>query len=146
MKPDRRDPRDLPTWANMSQAERRELLSQAVELIAQGRALPDEMVRILPREALELLGEVIEHYQKSGLAGPNHTTTERLKAIVQMMKNRGAPRAASKSADDFLLSLGPDVSTPVLANEAALVRQSEAMGAGAMERQAAALANPMVNV
>lgn len=141
------DPRDLPTWANMSNAERKELLAQAIELIAQGRALPDEMQRILPPEALELLGEVIQHYMKSGLAGPNHTTTDRLKAIVSMMKNRGAPAAnKTPSNDDFLLGLGPDVSRPILAAESALIRQSEAMGADAMERQSAALANPMVSL
>ena len=117
-----------------------------VSLLAEGREIPEALQRLLPLEALQLLDAIVKQLYAQGLAGPNHRASERMKVIQHMINQRNLNPTKPKGADDILLSMGPEVSEPVLAQERQLITQSEAMGAAAAERLLAADRNPKLTL
>ncbi|MFV0549335.1 MAG: hypothetical protein ACK5M5_11555 [Limnobaculum xujianqingii] len=98
-----------------------ELIAQALQLaivsIAKLQPLPPEVDQ-LPQQYMKMLGELIQHLKQQGLAGPNATVPQRMKAIRQQMQRWGLVQPSTQPTADQIINQYPaQVKQSVLANE-----------------------------
>lgn len=138
--------RRFPSWEAMDRQEREALMQQILQAIAEWRPIPERLMQPLPTALLKKLLDAVNQLKAEGLAGPHNRANDRIKRLKSLLNQRGLGGEREPTADEVVNQQPPEVRNQILAQESALVKESEVRALQEMQKALARSNNPLVGV